>query len=327
MAAEGWEPLRALAERLQPLLKPVSGPAPTLPYIMAAALMAQDESLGAREACRRVPGADEHAGHSRAAKLALKIRALQAATEESTAPVLGVCERVSAVEVDVGYGGDSIEPASEPRALRTVVAAAASEVQRPQHRQAAVTLLSVLPLTPPTMSATAPSVDASSLPPLPSKLPPKPNERDIGRRGLYADQAEFESALSAWRVRYAERCQQVALRRQAQERRRDRRRDRRGRQRDGEHETDKQRRARQYREATAKMHLESARRYFQELMAGGERAFEARQSMHKRSEEVDAQPRLTFTEHVQHQKGIIEHFESKQLARDIPPGMYSSGRY
>ena len=56
MAAEGWEPLRALAERLQPLLKPVSGPAPTLPYIMAAALMAQDESLGAREACRRVPG-------------------------------------------------------------------------------------------------------------------------------------------------------------------------------------------------------------------------------------------------------------------------------
>ena len=33
MAAEGWEPLRALAERLQPLLKPVSGPAPTLPYI------------------------------------------------------------------------------------------------------------------------------------------------------------------------------------------------------------------------------------------------------------------------------------------------------
>ena len=62
---------RALAELLQPLLK-TSGPAPRLPYIEAAILVARD-SLSAREACRTVEGVPESV-NSRIGKLAGRVR-------------------------------------------------------------------------------------------------------------------------------------------------------------------------------------------------------------------------------------------------------------
>ena len=68
--------LRALAERLQPALKPSKGPTPEVPHIMAAILLARDCTLGGRAACRLVPGVYEEAAHSRVAKLAVKVRAL-----------------------------------------------------------------------------------------------------------------------------------------------------------------------------------------------------------------------------------------------------------
>merc|ERR1712224_342580 len=68
--------LRALAEQLQPSLKPSRGPTPEVPNIMAAILLARDASLGGRGACRLVAGVNEDAAHSRVAKLAVKVRAL-----------------------------------------------------------------------------------------------------------------------------------------------------------------------------------------------------------------------------------------------------------
>ena len=68
--------LRALAERLQPALKPSKGPTPEVPHIMAAILLARDCTLGGRAACRLVPGVYDEAAHSRVAKLAVKVRAL-----------------------------------------------------------------------------------------------------------------------------------------------------------------------------------------------------------------------------------------------------------
>lgn len=64
---------RSLAERLQPLLK-TFGPAPQLSHIEAAILVARG-SLGAREACRAVPGVPETV-HSRIGKLAVRVRGL-----------------------------------------------------------------------------------------------------------------------------------------------------------------------------------------------------------------------------------------------------------
>ena len=66
---------RALAKLLQPLLK-TSGPAPMLPYIEAAILVARD-SLSTREACRAVEDVPESV-NSRIGKLAGRVRVLLA---------------------------------------------------------------------------------------------------------------------------------------------------------------------------------------------------------------------------------------------------------
>ena len=72
------EDLRALAEQLQPQLM-TSGPAPKVPQIMAAILIARD-GLGAREACRAVPEVPENV-HGRVNKLADRVRVLLAADD------------------------------------------------------------------------------------------------------------------------------------------------------------------------------------------------------------------------------------------------------
>merc|ERR1719326_2409425 len=64
---------RALAALLQPRLK-TSGPAPQLPHIEAAILIARD-ALGAREACRAVPDVPETV-NGRVNKLAGRVRSL-----------------------------------------------------------------------------------------------------------------------------------------------------------------------------------------------------------------------------------------------------------
>ena len=49
----------SLAEQLRPLLKPARGFAPKLSHIRAALLMARDDSLSSREACRRASQPDD----------------------------------------------------------------------------------------------------------------------------------------------------------------------------------------------------------------------------------------------------------------------------
>ena len=65
--------LRAIAEALQPRLQ-TSGPAPQVPHIMAAIMVARD-SVGARAACRAVEGVPENV-HGRVNKLAKRVRLL-----------------------------------------------------------------------------------------------------------------------------------------------------------------------------------------------------------------------------------------------------------
>ena len=65
--------LRAIAEALQPRLQ-TSGPAPQVPHIMAAIMVARD-SVGARAACRTVEGVPENV-HGRVNKLAQRVRPL-----------------------------------------------------------------------------------------------------------------------------------------------------------------------------------------------------------------------------------------------------------
>ena len=74
--------LQALAEHMRPSLKPSQGPTPRAEHIMAAILMTRDASLGARAACRMVPGVNEAAAKSRVAKLAVKVRALLSSSAE-----------------------------------------------------------------------------------------------------------------------------------------------------------------------------------------------------------------------------------------------------
>ena len=70
--------LNALAQVLKPRLKPLRGPTPQVTHIMAAILIARD-SLGARAACRAVPGVPEDA-HTRVGKLAERVRPLLASS-------------------------------------------------------------------------------------------------------------------------------------------------------------------------------------------------------------------------------------------------------
>ena len=74
--------LQALAEHMRPSLKPSQGPTPRVEHIMAAILMTRDASLGARAACRMVPGVNEAAAKSRVANLAVKVRALLSSSAE-----------------------------------------------------------------------------------------------------------------------------------------------------------------------------------------------------------------------------------------------------
>ena len=76
------EDLDALAQVLQPHLKPIRGPTPHLSHIMAAILIARD-SLNARAACRAVPGVPEGA-HARVGKLAERVHPLLATVISST---------------------------------------------------------------------------------------------------------------------------------------------------------------------------------------------------------------------------------------------------
>ena len=75
--------LRQMAELLRPQLK-LSGPAPQVPHIMAAILVARD-SLPARAACRDVEGVPVNV-HGRINKLAIRVRALLAHDVPAPAP-------------------------------------------------------------------------------------------------------------------------------------------------------------------------------------------------------------------------------------------------
>jgi len=77
------EELRQMAELLRPQLK-LSGPAPQVPHIMAAILVARD-SLPARAACRDVEGVPVNV-HSRINRLAIRVRALLAHDVPAPAP-------------------------------------------------------------------------------------------------------------------------------------------------------------------------------------------------------------------------------------------------
>lgn len=101
-------------------------------------------------------------------------------------------------------------------------------------------------------SAAAATVSAEPLevPPLPPKLRGKPQRRgNIGAGKLYANEAAFLADVEAWKLEHAERVALVKERERMQERLRERNRDRSGRQRDGEHETDGERRVRQRHES------------------------------------------------------------------------------
>ena len=88
----------ALAEWLQPQLK-TSGPAPQLSHIKAAILVARD-SVGARAACRAVPGVPETAAHSRISKLAGRVGKL-------------LCEKMLAAEMTLPQQSQP-QPPPEP---------------------------------------------------------------------------------------------------------------------------------------------------------------------------------------------------------------------
>ena len=60
-----------LAEQLQPMLKPARGPAPTVPKIAAAIVMAEDATRSSREACRTIPRVPQSA-RDRVAELAVR---------------------------------------------------------------------------------------------------------------------------------------------------------------------------------------------------------------------------------------------------------------
>lgn len=86
------------------------------------------------------------------------------------------------------------------------------------------------------------SASADGVPPEPPKLRPKPQKRgNVGAGRRYADVAEFDADVAAWEQ---EREERRALMKE-RERALDRLRDRSGRQRDGEGETDGERRVRQ----------------------------------------------------------------------------------
>lgn len=76
MGRDSLNDLRQIAERLQPQLKS-SGPAPQIPHIMAAILIARD-SFGSRAACRAIQELPEGV-HVRVGKLAERVRPLLAA--------------------------------------------------------------------------------------------------------------------------------------------------------------------------------------------------------------------------------------------------------
>ena len=102
------------------------------------------------------------------------------------------------------------------------------------------------------------SAEQLDVPPLPPKLRPKPQRRgNIGAGKTYAHEAAFFADVEAWKIEQAHRAELVKERERAQERLRDRS----GRQRNGDHETDSERRVRQRHESTAQSasHADSER--------------------------------------------------------------------
>lgn len=90
------------------------------------------------------------------------------------------------------------------------------------------------------------AASAPDEPPLPPKLRPKPQRKgNVGAGKLYADEAAFAADVATWEREWEERKVLVKER----ERWQDRQRDRSGRKRDGEHETDSERRVRQRQES------------------------------------------------------------------------------
>ena len=75
-----------LAEQLQSMLKPARGPAPKLSHICAAILLARDETLSSRAACRGVTGVPQSA-RDRVAELAKRVRPLLSAAQSLALPV------------------------------------------------------------------------------------------------------------------------------------------------------------------------------------------------------------------------------------------------
>ena len=75
-----------LAEQLQSMLKPARGPAPKLSHICAAILLARDETLSSRAACRGVTGVPQSA-RDRVAELAKRVRPLLNAAQSLALPV------------------------------------------------------------------------------------------------------------------------------------------------------------------------------------------------------------------------------------------------
>ena len=74
-ASSGAQDDALLAEQLQSMLKPARGPAPMLSHICAAILLARDETLSSRAACRGVTGVPQSA-RDRVAELAKRVRPL-----------------------------------------------------------------------------------------------------------------------------------------------------------------------------------------------------------------------------------------------------------
>ena len=146
---------RALAQHLQPLLK-TSGPAPMLPYIEAAILVARD-SLSTRAACRAVEDVPESV-NSRVGKLAGRVRVLLAQLDLPAAPL--------PPPPQVGQ-----PQAEQPQAEQAQ--AEQAQAEQPQAEQPQAELESAGWGLPP-LEATREPPNPLPLPPSPPPLPPSP---------------------------------------------------------------------------------------------------------------------------------------------------------
>ena len=186
--------MRALAELLQPSLKPSRGPTPDVPNIMAAILLARDASLGGRGACRLVPGVNEDAAHSRVAKLAVKVRALlddradalprqsllQAASQ---APLALPAVPASVAQLQPQEGSDSFDW-DLPPLMATLEPPSAASPPSPTDAETPPVSTPPVPTAPPALAT--PAV------PLPGAPPPQAVPRQ-SRRPHPFDRAAYDS--------------------------------------------------------------------------------------------------------------------------------------